>query len=101
MRLVDSRTGVEVLERRECLELLADDVIGRLAVVVGGAPLVFPVNYVLDGEAVVFRTASGTKLDLGARQPAAFEIDGFDRLVHSGWSVLVSGRLEEATPYDA
>jgi uncharacterized protein len=101
MRYVDSHTGVEVLERAECLRLLEADVIGRLAVIAGGAPQVFPVNYVLDGDTVVFRTASGTKLDIGSRAPAAFEIDAFDRLARSGWSVVVTGRLEEATAHDA
>ena len=101
MRLVDGRTGIEVLERKECLALLAGDVIGRLAVVAGGTPLMFPVNYALDGDAVVFRTASGTKVDHGTRQPVCFEIDSFDRETRSGWSVVVVGRLEEATPQDA
>jgi nitroimidazol reductase NimA-like FMN-containing flavoprotein (pyridoxamine 5'-phosphate oxidase superfamily) len=100
MRFVDSRTGIEVLERRECLELLAGDVIGRVAVLSGGAPVVFPVNYALDGEAVVFRTAPGTKLAASGRGPASFEIDCFDREARSGWSVVVVGRLEEATAYD-
>jgi nitroimidazol reductase NimA-like FMN-containing flavoprotein (pyridoxamine 5'-phosphate oxidase superfamily) len=100
MRFVDSRTGIEVLEREECLTLLGGDVIGRLAVVAGGAALVFPVNYALDGDAIVFRTASGTKLDAASRALASFEIDSFDRETRSGWSVVVTGRLEEATPYD-
>lgn len=101
MRFVDTRTGIEVLEREECLELLRADEIGRLAVLSGTGPVILPVNYALDGDAVVFRTAPGTKLDNGARSPACFEIDAFDRTTKSGWSVVVVGRLEEATPFDA
>jgi hypothetical protein len=31
----------------------------------------------------------------------AFEIDAFDRTTRTGWSVIVTGRLEEVTPFDA
>jgi uncharacterized protein len=92
---------VEVLDRETCLELLAADDIGRLAVVAGGAPLVVPVNYALDGEAVVFRTDPGAELDQGPRARAAFEIDRFDRERRTGWSVVATGRLGEVTAYDA
>lgn len=101
MKYLDARTGTEVLDREECLVLLAQDVIGRLAVISGTGPVIFPVNYALDGDAIVFRTAPGTKLDAGPRAPACFEIDNFDRETRSGWSVVVVGRLDEATPFDA
>jgi uncharacterized protein len=93
--MVDGRSGIEVLDRDQCLALLETDVVGRLAVVAGGAPAVFPVNYAMDSDAVVFRTAPGTKLDAGC-----FEIDFFDRDRRTGWSVVVSGRLEEVTAFD-
>jgi nitroimidazol reductase NimA-like FMN-containing flavoprotein (pyridoxamine 5'-phosphate oxidase superfamily) len=101
MRSIDVRTGLEWLERDECLRLLADDEVGRLAVVAGGSPEIFPVNYRLDGDVVVLRTDSGTKLEHGTRGRAAFEIDRFDRERRAGWSVIVSGRLEEVTTFDA
>lgn len=101
MRTVDARTGIEWIDRDECLRLLAADEVGRLAVVAGGAAAIFPVNYRLDGDAVVFRTDPGTKLDYGPRSRACFEIDQFDRQTRTGWSVVVSGRLEEVTRYDA
>jgi len=101
MKTVDACTGIEWLDRDECLRLLAADEVGRLAVVSGGSPAIFPVNYRLDGEAVVFRTDAGTKLDDGPRAPACFEIDAFDRDHRRGWSVVVAGRLEEATRYTA
>lgn len=101
MRTVDARTGLEWLDRDECLQLLAADEVGRLAVIAGDAPAIFPVNYRMDGEAIVFRTDPGTKLDHGPRSCACFEIDRFDRGHHSGWSVVVTGRLEEVTRYDS
>lgn len=96
MRNVD-RTGIEIIGRDECLELLSADQIGRLAVLEGGQPLILPINYGLDDESVVFLTSTGAKLDAARRAPACFEIDGFDRATRSGWSVVVRGRLEEVT----
>ncbi|HET9728770.1 MAG TPA: pyridoxamine 5'-phosphate oxidase family protein [Acidimicrobiia bacterium] len=89
--IFDRRTELEVLDRRTCLELLGRAHLGRLAVVVDGRPLVFPVNYALDGESVVFRTGEGTKLHGARGHEVAFEIDAFDRAYHEGWSVLVVG----------
>ena len=100
MKLVDERTGIEVINRDECLRLLHEDEIGRLGIVHGGAPVVLPVNYTMDGDTVVFRTAPGTKLEAGPRSPACFEIDSFDRTHKTGWSVVVAGRLEEIDIYD-
>lgn len=92
---------LKVLDRQECLELLAHGVVGRLAVVAGGAPQIVPVNYVLAGEALVFRSGPGTKLQAAERAPACFEIDEFDVETRTGWSVVASGRLEEITRYQS
>jgi nitroimidazol reductase NimA-like FMN-containing flavoprotein (pyridoxamine 5'-phosphate oxidase superfamily) len=92
---VEARTGLELLTRDECLRLLATSPIGRLAVAVGEQPLVFPVNHVLDGDQVVFRTAEGTKLHGALRGRVAFEVDCADTVYHGGWSVLVVGRAED------
>ncbi len=92
---IDSRTGLEELDRDECLRLIAHATLGRLAVVVAGQPLVFPVNFTLDGDAVVFRTEPGTKLHGARNGPVAFECDGIDLRYHTGWSVLVLAIVEE------
>ena len=89
-----------VVPADECRTLLATRQLGRIGLVGGSFPLILPVNYVLDGETIVFRTAPGTKLDDGPRAPACFEIDEFNRENRTGWSVLVIGWLEEVTPYD-
>jgi nitroimidazol reductase NimA-like FMN-containing flavoprotein (pyridoxamine 5'-phosphate oxidase superfamily) len=99
MRMIDTRTGLEIVDRDECVRLLAGEQLGRLALATGGEPAIFPVNYALDGEAIVFRTAPGTKLDAAGRAPAAFEIDAADPATRSGWSVVVTGRLEEVTRF--
>lgn len=100
MQLIDARTGLEHITREECLQLLAADEIGRLAIVDAGTPHIFPVNYLLDGTAIVFRTDPGTKLSKGRSSRATFEIDAFDRERRSGWSVVAVGRLEEVTSFD-
>jgi nitroimidazol reductase NimA-like FMN-containing flavoprotein (pyridoxamine 5'-phosphate oxidase superfamily) len=98
MRLIDNRTGLESIEREECLRLLRHGHVGRVGVIDGGRPVVLPVNYAMDGDRVVFRTAGGTKFDAAVRgATVAFEIDGADPMFHTGWSVLVSGRAEEVT----
>jgi nitroimidazol reductase NimA-like FMN-containing flavoprotein (pyridoxamine 5'-phosphate oxidase superfamily) len=101
MRNIDARTGIEWIDRDECLALLAADEVGRLAVIAGGAPAIFPVNYRLDGDAIVFRSDPGTKINDGTRAHACFEIDRFDPTMRAGWSVVAAGRLEEITRYDA
>jgi hypothetical protein len=92
---IDRRTGLEELDREECLALLSRAPLGRLGVVVSGRPLVFPVNFALDGSAIVLRTDEGTKLYGARNSPVAFECDGIDRMYHTGWSVLVLGTAEE------
>ncbi len=59
---VDPRTGLVALDPDECLRLLRTSTLGRLAIVIEERPLVFPVNFTLDGHAVVLRTDEGTKL---------------------------------------
>ena len=100
MTRIDGRTGVEVIDRAECLELLREEVVGRISVVEGTGPLVLPVNYAMHGDQVVFRTGPGSKLAASRGGAACFEIDAFDRASRAGWSVVVRGRLEEVTTLD-
>jgi nitroimidazol reductase NimA-like FMN-containing flavoprotein (pyridoxamine 5'-phosphate oxidase superfamily) len=86
---------LDVLGADECLRLLGEHGVGRLAVVVDGQPLVFPVHYALHERAIVFRTDPGTKLYASEGRRVAFEIDGVDTQYHEGWSVLVVGVARE------
>jgi nitroimidazol reductase NimA-like FMN-containing flavoprotein (pyridoxamine 5'-phosphate oxidase superfamily) len=90
-----SESVLEPIGSDECLRLLGTHHIGRIAVVVDGRPLIFPVNYAMAGRQVVFRSDPGTKLRAAIGQHVAFEIDGVDGMYHGGWSVLVVGRAEE------
>ncbi len=54
---------------------------------------IFPVNYLVRDETILFRSATGAKLTaLMERPEVAFEIDGEDSRWH--WSVVVHGRAE-------
>lgn len=92
------RNGLEVLDRSECLTLLDASTLGRIAVTVGALPVILPVNFRLAGDQVVFRTGVGTKLDAATCETiVAFEVDEFDPLAHTGWSVIVTGYASEVT----
>lgn len=89
------------LDAETCTTLLGENHFGRVAVDDGDGPVVLPVNYVLDGRAVVFRSDDGTKVEAAAAgSPACFEIDAIDERTRTGWSVLVRGRLGEVTDAD-
>lgn len=97
-----AQPGVLVeLERADCLALLGERRVGRFAVVDRhDLPFVVPVNYVLSGDTVLFRTHPGTKLDALRRRPVAFQVDSIDEARRTGWSVLVQGVAHEASPHD-
>jgi hypothetical protein len=77
------------IPKDECLQLLSQRSVGRLAVVRMGRPLIFPVNYAFDGEVVVFRTDPGQKLSGSLLRKVAFEVDDVDEAAGTGWSVLL------------
>ena len=100
MASTDQTTQFERMGPEECLRLLEAEDVGRLAIIQGRVPIIVPVNYVLDGDSIVFRTAPGTKLTHGDGTIVAFEIDHLSRETREGWSVVVTGRLDEVTPTD-
>jgi len=100
MSLAESRNSLDRLSREECVALLGTHEVGRLVVVESGRPLIFPVNYALDGDAPVFRTGAGTKLWAASRSPVVFEVDDLDRERQTAWSVIVHGVGQEVTAFD-
>jgi nitroimidazol reductase NimA-like FMN-containing flavoprotein (pyridoxamine 5'-phosphate oxidase superfamily) len=95
------KSGKRVLERldeAECLQLIADETVGRLAYTGRYGPTVLPVNYRMHEGSVVFRTAQDSPTDedlrtgiAHAEYQVAFEIDRIDPEAREGWSVLVQG----------
>jgi uncharacterized protein len=86
---------VDELSEAECWELVATQPIGRVAIIVGHYPLVFPVNYAVDGKTILYRTGVGTKLYAVHRSNVTFEVDEIDTAHRSGWSVMVKGVAQE------
>jgi len=81
----------------ECLVLLSTHSMGRLGLVHEGRPFIFPVNYLLDGKTIVFRTDPGLKLSETPLRKVALEVDDVDLEARTGWSVLVQGHAFEIT----
>jgi nitroimidazol reductase NimA-like FMN-containing flavoprotein (pyridoxamine 5'-phosphate oxidase superfamily) len=73
--------------------------VGRLVLTMAGEPQIFPLNYALDGDAVVFRTQVGTKLSGITRSLATFEVDHFDSS-GQGWAVSFEGLAQELLDAD-
>ena len=92
----DGEAELRELSREECFQLLGTVGVGRVAVAAEGeAPLVVPVNFVLDDQDVVFRSSGGAKLDLLHGRPISFQADLVDLGHRSGWSVLMRGTARE------
>ena len=89
---------LEPLSRDECVLHLQARGVGRVGATVRGRPVIYPVNYAVHEDAIVFRTRRGGDLDLAtAETVVAFEIDGADNLYHEGWCVLVVGRASHVS----
>ncbi|NEE00626.1 pyridoxamine 5'-phosphate oxidase family protein [Phytoactinopolyspora halotolerans] len=90
-----------VLEEDDCWQLLDTSSVARLAVLVGDDLEIFPINYVVDGRAIVFRTGEGTKLAaVTIARNVAMEIDGYHRARREAWSVVVKGTAERVEDFD-
>jgi nitroimidazol reductase NimA-like FMN-containing flavoprotein (pyridoxamine 5'-phosphate oxidase superfamily) len=84
---------VEILDLQQCWKRLGETSIGRLALIVEGRPDVFPVNYKVDQETLIFRTGNGTKFKaLEADDHIALEADAVNAEFGTAWSVVVKGR---------
>jgi uncharacterized protein len=89
------------LDRSECLRLLQQQAVGRVALTLAGQPHIVPVTYAADGDGdVVFRTDPETILTKVHLEQVAFEIDSVDEQARRGWSVCVHGVGREITDVD-
>jgi nitroimidazol reductase NimA-like FMN-containing flavoprotein (pyridoxamine 5'-phosphate oxidase superfamily) len=91
---------IRELSQAECASLLRATSVGRVAICTADGPVVVPVNYAMDGDAVIVRTSSYTLLAAHAWDQVAFEVDEIDADLRKGWSVLVSGRGEPVDDVD-
>ncbi|MBH5333954.1 pyridoxamine 5'-phosphate oxidase family protein [Streptomyces pactum] len=82
------------LPEGECWERLGTHGIGRLGLPTRAAPLVLPVNYLVDARTVVYRTEPESPAAVTAGAPLSFEADHFDDRSSGGWSVLLTGTAD-------
>jgi len=87
---------IEELTVDECWKLLENDGVGRLATAAidrstgDVSPDIFPINFHVFEQRILFRTAPGTKLiDLTTQPAVAFQTDGHHGREH--WSVVARG----------
>lgn len=78
------------LQPDECWKFLRSQEFGRLAFHLGDEVHIAPINYAVDRETLLFRTAEGSKLlAIVMNDDVAFEIDQYDD--RSARSVIVRG----------
>lgn len=93
---------LELLERGDCLRLLATQSYGRFAYSPDdGPPEVVPVNFVLDGDVITFRTGAGALVRATLAEKVSFQADAVDPVHHTGWSVLVHGPATASDHWDS
>ncbi|MEZ2391354.1 pyridoxamine 5'-phosphate oxidase family protein [bacterium RCC_150] len=80
------------LSEEKCWELLRSTTTGRFGFVQDGRVMILPVNYVVDQQAIYFRTAEdGPISEAVPSSESSFQIDESRADRSEGWSVLVSG----------
>lgn len=85
----------------ECWAALRTAAVGRVALIRGGLPSVVPVNVCAAEGAIWLRAGPGALLDGAlARDILCVEVDEVDRMSHTGWSVVVTGRAEVVADRD-
>ena len=89
------RAGLEILHLGDCFGLLGSIPLGRIGFLAGGEVVILPVNFLVDGQDVVFRTGAGSKLSsVEVGHYVGFEVDSYDVAAGTGWSVVVNGLAE-------
>jgi nitroimidazol reductase NimA-like FMN-containing flavoprotein (pyridoxamine 5'-phosphate oxidase superfamily) len=81
-----------VMTEEKCLSLLQGSEVGRVALCMPEGPQIFPVNFTVVDDAVIFRTTPYSVLGTHAWQTRlAMEVDHIDYERSAGWSVVISG----------
>ena len=84
------------LGREACLRLLATRRTGRVLFTEAAMPAALPARYVIEGDAVVFRSASTSLLARTAvGRVLGFQVDDLDSESAIGWTVLGLGQAYE------
>ena len=94
-KLATDQAGLEILHLGDCFGLLESVPVGRIGFLAGGEVVILPVNFLVDGQDVLFRTGAGSKLSaVEVGRYVGFEADCYDQPTGTGWSVVVNGLAE-------
>ena len=88
---------LRTLDPSECFDLIEPGGVGRVGFASADGIMMLPVNFAVTRKTIVFRTAPDTLLAVYADGQVSFEADHFDEELHTGWSVLVTGRAHAVT----
>lgn len=90
------------MTEQECFELLHASSVGRVGFQHPNGLQILPVNYVVDGNSVVFRTSHSGPIGVLAEgaDDVVFEVDYHNAVGGTGWSVMMNGRIEPTRPED-
>jgi hypothetical protein len=95
VQYASDRAGLAILPLDDCLSLLGSVPVGRIGFEADGEVIILPVNHIVDGQSVAFRTAAGSKLSAADGQTQiVFEADDYDVGRRAGWSVVINGHAE-------
>jgi nitroimidazol reductase NimA-like FMN-containing flavoprotein (pyridoxamine 5'-phosphate oxidase superfamily) len=85
------------LSEEECWELAATQPVGRIAWTAAAGPMVVPINFAVQDSRIVVHTSAYSELVREADDSVvAFEVDEYDPVTRSGWSVVFRGRARVA-----
>jgi nitroimidazol reductase NimA-like FMN-containing flavoprotein (pyridoxamine 5'-phosphate oxidase superfamily) len=91
----------ERLPVQECMRLLGETPIGRVAFTDQTLPAVAPMNFAVDGDCVIVRTRGSSKFLAAVHESVvAFQADQIDVDHGRGWSVTGVGHAEVVTDAD-
>ena len=101
MRAIDLLGGGSIVSENDCWDMLQTQSVGRVAFTLDGQVEIFPVNYGLDGDGVIFRTNVGRKLSGTTLGEVAFEVDSIEPQTKCGWSVVIHGTARDISRFDS
>jgi transcriptional regulator with XRE-family HTH domain len=84
---------LERLDHKAAHALIERGGVGRIALTRHYAPVVMPVNFIVDDGDIVIRTTPGSQIAVaaGSHDRVSFEVDHLDEQLSQGWSVVATG----------
>ncbi len=85
------------LNKKDCIALLAENYVGRIAYILAGSPEIVPITYFYDSEhnSIISYSGKGGKIEAMRKHASvSFQVDEISNVDH--WkSVLIHGEYEE------